>query len=297
VSDIADKMCISERTVCRYLAKFNTTGEVKFTLQNHGPSKLLGEYEQLVLLEIIASYKGIYLAEIQSKLEDMYNVHCSIATICRTLKFMGCSRQVIQKIDLHRSDDCRAEFMAKVSMYEPEMLVWIDESGCDKRNSFRKYAYSMKGLTPQDHRFMVRGTRYSAIPVLSTEGIHDVCLFEGSVNGDRMQDFVINYLLPILKPFNWSNSHSVVVMDNASIHHVQGVVDLIENHGSRILFLPPYSPDLNPLEEVFSQAKSIMKANDCVFQSCTESRVLLLMAFDMVTVEDCNAYIAHSGYQ
>jgi len=55
VSDIADKICISERTVCRYLAKFNTTGEVKSTLQKHGPSKLLGEYEQLVLLEIIAS--------------------------------------------------------------------------------------------------------------------------------------------------------------------------------------------------------------------------------------------------
>ena len=85
---------------------------------------------------------------------------------------------------------------------------------------------------------MVRGTRNFAIPVLSTEGIHDVCLFEGSVDGDRMQNFVMNYLLPILKPFNWSNSHPVVVMENASIHHVQGVVDLIENHGSRILFLP-----------------------------------------------------------
>jgi len=71
---------------------------------------------------------------------------------------------------------------------------------------------------------------------------------------------------------------------------------VFENHGSIIIFLPPYSPDLNPLEEVFSQAKSIMEANDSVFQSCTESRVLILMAFDIVTVEDCIAYIAHSGY-
>ena len=89
--------------------------------------------------------------------------------------------------------------MAEVSMYDPTMLVWIDESGCDKRNSLRKYAYSMKGLTPRDQRLMVRGTRYSAIPVMSTEGIHDVCLLEGTVNGDRMQVFVKNYLLPILK--------------------------------------------------------------------------------------------------
>jgi len=80
------------------------------------------------------------------------------------------------------------------------MLVWIDESGCNKRNSFQKYAYNIKDLIPQDHRFVVRGTHYPTIPVLSTEGIHDVCLFEGFVNSDRMQDFVINYLLPIL---NW----------------------------------------------------------------------------------------------
>ena len=102
-------------------------------------------------------------------------------------------RQVIQHIDMHRSDESRAMFMAEISMYDPTMLVWIDESGCDKRNSLRKHAYSMKGLTPRDQRLMVRGTRYSAIPVMSTEGMHDVCLLEGTVNGDRMQVFVRNY--------------------------------------------------------------------------------------------------------
>ena len=85
-------------------------------------------------------------------------------------------------------------------------------------------------------------------------------------------------------------------MDNASIHHVQGVTDLIENHGAKLFFLPPYSPDLNPLEEVFSQVESIMKQNDSLFQSCMESRLLLSVAFGMVTAEDCSAYITHSGY-
>ena len=210
---------------------------------------------------------------------------------------MGCTRQVIQHIDVHRSDESRAKFMAEVSMYDPTMLVWIDESGCDKRNSLRKYAYNMKGLTPRDQRLIVRGTCYSAIPVMSSEGIQDVCLLESTVNGDRMQVFVRNYLLLILKPFNWSNPHLVVIMDNASIHHVQEVTDLIESHGAKILFLPPYSPDLNPLEEVFSQVKSIMKQNDSLFQSCVESRLLLSIAFSMVTAENCNAYITHSGYQ
>ena len=124
---------------------------------------------------------------------------------------------VIQHIDVHRSDECRAKFMSDVTIYDPSMLLWIDESGCDKRNSLRKRAYSMKGMTPKDHRLLVRGKRFSAIPVMSTEGIHDVYLFEGNINGERFQEFTTNSLLPILNPFNWSNSHSVVIMLNAIV--------------------------------------------------------------------------------
>ncbi len=179
----------------------------------------------------------------------------------------------------------------------PSMLIWIDESGCDKRNCLRKRAYSARGMTPQDHQLLVRGTRYSAIPIMSMDGIHDVTLFEGNVNGERFESFVRNCLLPILKPFNWTNKHSVVVMDNASIHHIDSIVDLIQNQaGARLVFLPPYSPDLNPLEEVFSQVKSIVKKNCSLFQISSSPRVLLSLAFTMVTSEDCKSYITHSGY-
>ena len=86
-------------------------------------------------------------------------------------------------------------------------------------------------------------------------------------------------------------------MDNASIHHVDGVTDLIDNQvGARLLFLPPYSPDLNPAEEVFSKIKGIMKQNDALFRACNAPRVFLAMAFGIVTKEDCCSFIAHSGY-
>ena len=83
----------------------------------------------------------------------------------------------------------------------------------------------------------------------------------------KFADFVKRCLLPVLKPFNYSNSHSVVIMDNASIHHVQEVADLIETRaGARVCFLPPYSPDLMPAEGVFSQVKSLLKQNHKLFQ-------------------------------
>ena len=79
----------------------------------------------------------------------------------------------------------------------------------------------------------------------------------------------------------------------ASIHHVENVYKLIKEQAGA---LPPYSPDLNPVEEVFSQVKSVMKQNDLLFQVSNSPRVLLTMAFGMVSQENCLKYIEHSGY-
>ena len=78
---------------------------------------------------------------------------------------------------------------------------------------------------------------------------------------------------------------------------MEGAKQLIEDQaGVWLLFLPPYSPDLNPPEEVFSQIKSIMKKNDALFQVCSAPRALFSMAFGMVTEEDCKSHIIHSGF-
>jgi len=114
---------------------------------------------------------------------------------------------------------------------------------------------------------LIRGVQYSAIPAMSLDGIHDVHITEGTVNGEKFADFVRNSLLPCLNPFNGINARSVVVMDNASIHHVDEVTDLIEAQANaRLCFLPPYSPDLMPVEGVFSQVKAIIKQNNNLYQ-------------------------------
>ena len=57
--------------------------------------------------------------------------------------------------------------MAEVSIYDPFMFVWLDESGFDRRNCMRKFGYSIRGIPPVDHRLLIRGIRYSALPVMS----------------------------------------------------------------------------------------------------------------------------------
>lgn len=93
---------------------FEQTGDVPSKNQRHGPPKLLGEFEQLLILRMISENVGIYLYEVQEKLLAMFGITVSVSTLCRTLKFMGCTRQVIQHIALQRSDKCRARFMAEI---------------------------------------------------------------------------------------------------------------------------------------------------------------------------------------
>ena len=107
---------------------------------------------------------------------------------------------------------------SEIKVYDPEMIIWVNENGCDRRNSLRKFAYTLRGLPSKDCGLFVRGTKYSAITAATIKSVHDVQLVEGSVDGDKFQEFVKNLILPILQPFDASNPNLVVVMDSASIH-------------------------------------------------------------------------------
>ena len=122
-------------------------------------------------------------------------------------------------------------------------------------------------------------------------GLLDCYPFVGSA--DRFKHYVENALVPHLQPVN---AHSVVILDNASIHHAGGVVDIIQQTGALVQFLPPYSPDLNAIEESFSIVKSVLKANEDAWKDF-DIETAVLAAFNMITPADCQAWITHCGYE
>lgn len=140
------------------------------------------------------------------------------------------------------------------------MLVFIDETGADNRNLVRRYGYSIRGKPLKTHSFFVHGERVSAIACISMAGLLDVKTLKGTSDGDTFYSFIHTHLLPHLMPYNGTNPHSVVVMDNCSIHHVPEVVKAIQDVGALIHILPPYSPDFAPIEETFSKVKQAMKS-------------------------------------
>ena len=191
---------------------FERTGNVRPKTYRHGPPKPPRDMEQLFLLRLIP-------VSILAKCKQSFFFRFGVALICKALKFMGCTRKVIQRIALQLSDKRRAKFMAEALMCDPSMFLWRDKSGCDLQNCMRK---CLQGMTPRDHRLLNQNICYSAIPVMSLDGIHDVYLVEGNVTGEKIH----NCFLPVLQPFN---PHSVVIMDNASIHHIEAISDLIED--------------------------------------------------------------------
>jgi len=95
----------------------------------------------------------------------------------------------------------------------------------------------------------------------------DVYTTTGSVDEEVFLDFLEKSVLPHLLPFNGVNPHSVLLMDNASIHHTDRVISLIQSTGALLHFIPPYSPDLNPIEECFSKVKAFLKEHDNEMQA------------------------------
>ena len=170
------------------------------------------------------------------------------------------------------------------------MIVWLDESGSDRRNGRRMFGCHLRGMTPLDYTFILRGKCLSAIAIMSTRGIEDIDTFEGSINGDIFSDFITRCLLPLLQPFDGQNSRSIVVLDNASVHHVDKVVVAVLGTGA---ILPPYSPDLNPLES-FAKVKAFLKANEVAYDVTMSPQLLVAMAFNTISTEDCLGYIKHS---
>lgn len=298
-SEIARNLNVDQSTVCRTVQLFEQTGTVESIQGYHEKTnKRLSRTDELVLMEAVVKQPSIYLHELQNTLLQTTGTTICLAAIHNFLVYQGFSRKKLSHRALQRSDQLRETFLSEISVYEPHMLVFVDETGSDRRAALRKYGYSLKGKPATTDTLLVRGRRYSAIAAMSLDGIVDVHITGESVDGEKFCEFIEKNLLPHLLPFNGINGRSVVVMDNASIHHTEMATALIEEIGAIPIFLPPYSPDIMPIEECFSKVKSFLRAHDPLIQILQEPEIedIILAAFANVTPDDCCSWIEHCGY-
>ena len=154
--------------------------------------------------------------------------------------------------------------------FTPDHFVWVDETGSDARHHIRKYGYALRGIRPVKHRVLARGRRISAVAAISTDGLVGVDFTVNTVNADVFADFIRGTVIPEMEPFDGSIKKSILVMDNCAIHHVHTIKTLLDDAGILLIYLPPYSPDLNPIEEAFSYIKYYLKDHDELLQEVND---------------------------
>ena len=125
IEEVTRALYVSHSTVERVVSLYQRTGEVTPVQQRHGPSCTLDESDQLIVLESFLSNPGIYLREVQDELLVASGKLVTWSTICRTAKKLGLSRQKIKKVAIQRSDILRAQYMAEIEAFDPNMLVLL----------------------------------------------------------------------------------------------------------------------------------------------------------------------------
>ena len=117
---------------------------------------------------------------------------------------------------------------------------------------------------------------------MTSSGVLEYEATTGSVNADKFIDFIRGRLVPNMQPF--PGDHSILILDSCSIHHSHAVQQLLTSLGIVVLFLPPYSPDYNPIEELFSHLKYYLKAHDDVIEATDDPLPIINAAFQSVAI-------------
>ncbi len=166
---IGANLGVDTSTVQRTVQLFECTGSVQKRPYTKGHlEKKLTPTVKLIILTLVIQRPGILLRELQEQLSE-YGVNVGLSTICEFLHKSGFTHQKLVLIAKQRDEQIRAVFAMDVSVYTPEMLVFLDETGADRRNAMRKYGYSIRGRPARCHKILVRGQHISVIACISVK--------------------------------------------------------------------------------------------------------------------------------
>jgi transposase len=210
------------------------------------------------LFDHLLEKPGLYLDEMVIFLWDEFQMIATTSSVRRALVSNGWSRKSARQKAKEQNAELREIYLHNLSEFESYHLVYVDESGCDKRIAFRRTGWSPLGIAPRQVSQFHRDERYQILPAYAQDGVVLSRVFRGSTDAIMFEDFIDELLRHCGR---WPEPKSVLVMDNASFHHSERISQMCADAGVKVVYLPPYSPDLNPIEEFFSELKGFIKRN------------------------------------
>ena len=199
-------------------------------------------------------------------------------------------KKTLIAVEQQREDvaEARREWTAGQLQIDPDCLVFLDETWA-KTNMTRTYGRSQRGTRLRARVPYGRWQTTTFLAAMRASGfVAPVCV-DGAINGAVFVAWVEQHLVKVLRPGD------VVVMDNLSSHKSVRVVDAIEAVGAEVRYLPPYSPDFNPIELAFSKLKKLLRdgaqrTTDRLWQLCGN-------VLDLFSESECRNYFRHCGYR
>ena len=181
----------------------------------------------------------------------------------------------------------RAHWHEDLAVEPTACLVFVDESGANTQMTRLRG----RALGGERLRARVPHGRYQTSTLIAGIRLQGPCapwLFEGPMDGEMFLAWMRQGLAPALRPGD------VVILDNLATHKIRGVREAIEAAGARLMYLPPYSPDFNPIEPMWSKIKQILRSQ----APRTDEQLLLAAktAFQSVTAADCKGFFFSARY-
>ncbi|ESZ89882.1 transposase [Sclerotinia borealis F-4128] len=237
------------KTIARTYLKPPTGGQIRVVTPDMDAAMML----------VLDQFPWFYQDELKEFLFEAFDIDICLSTVRNALHRIKYTRKKIRVEVAQRNERLRSIWLNSLQTFAADQLIFVDESGSDERTGDRLYGYAKSGTKAVVSRWLSHRERVSVLPAYTVDGYIASTTFVGTCNGDIFEDFIIEQLLPLCNPY--PQPRSVIVMDNASIHHSNR--DHIEaayhRKGVWIRYLPPCSPDFNPIEESFNDLKAFIR--------------------------------------
>ena len=189
--------------------------------------------------------------------------------------------------DTQRVKDLRRAFVEALQTEDFTCFKFVDETSTNLTYC-RRYARAEGGQRAPQATPLHSGPNVTPVAALTPSGLQAAMTVRGAVNGDVFAAYLDQVLGPTLRPGD------VVVLDNRPAHKVAGLAELVEARGARLLYLPPYSPDFNPIELAFSKLKTWLRTAQARTREALES--VIQAATGWITEQDAKNWFDHCGY-
>ena len=257
-SAIATDMDCSTRTCYRWEKRVRMYGHLEpFAPTRPGPNRKIHMAALESMMEYLRRNPCTYQDEMKSFLQEEWGIDVSQPTISTRLKEMKQSLKTGQRVG-PQSQELRTSWQVDMVRMRAEQLVFFDECNFKEQSCWQMMAYGPIGEATRYHTSINRGDTWSLMPAYSVDGyLPCTALKKGYFNADEVYEWVVNELLPHCNAF--PGPRSVICLDNVSIHCKERIRQAVEGKGCLIRYLPPYSPDYNPIELTFSILKAWMR--------------------------------------